>query len=110
MASNYHDIYRTWQQDGDEFWAAAARQIDWYEPWDAVFDPQGGVYGSWFPGATCNTCYNCLDRHVERGRPGQPALIYDSPITGQSRTYSYMELLEEVQVFAAVLETQGIAK
>ena len=46
-----------------------------------------GVFGRWFVGAECNTCYNAVDRHVERGRGEQPALIYDSPVTGTKRTY-----------------------
>ena len=55
----------------EAFWAEAAREIDWYKPWDKVFDPYAGQYGRWFVGAECNTAYNCLDRHVERGRGGQ---------------------------------------
>jgi hypothetical protein len=34
---------------------------------DAVFDPYAGQYGRWLPGAECNTAFNCVDRHVERG-------------------------------------------
>ena len=45
------------------------------------FDPAAGVYGRWFTGATCNTCFNALDRHVENHRADQVALIYDSPVT-----------------------------
>ena len=41
-----------------------------------------------------NTCFNALDRHVRDGRGDQAALIYDSPVTGTSRTYTYRELLK----------------
>ena len=57
----------------------AARAIDWIEPAKKVFDPDAGVYGRWFAGGVCNTCYNALDRHVAGGRADQAALIYDSP-------------------------------
>lgn len=69
MASRYHEVYEGWKRDPDGFWAEAAGEIDWIKPWDKVFDETLGDYGQWFAGAECNTCYNCLDRHVERGRP-----------------------------------------
>ncbi len=110
MASRYHETYRAWQADPQAFWANAAAAIDWFTPWTKVFDQECGVYGRWFVGATTNTCYNCLDRHVERGRPGQPALIYDSPITGTKRTFTFSELLERVEALAAVLADHGVTK
>ena len=39
--------------------------------------------------AQLNTCHNALDRHVDGGRGDQPALIYDSPVTGTVRTFTY---------------------
>ena len=68
MSSRYREVYAAWKADPEAFWAEAAREIDWYKPWDKVFDPYAGQYGRWFVGAECNTAWNCLDRHVERGR------------------------------------------
>ncbi len=110
MASRYHEIYSAWQADPDRFWAEAAGEIDWSKSWDKVFDPDQGVYGRWFAGAECNTCHNCIDRHVEGGRADQAAIIYDSPITGAKRTLTYGQLLEEVQAVAAVMSDQGVVK
>ncbi|MEP3276792.1 MAG: propionyl-CoA synthetase [Stappiaceae bacterium] len=110
MSSRYYEDYKAWENDPEGYWAKAAAEIDWMENWEKVFDADAGVYGQWFTGATCNTCYNCLDRHVERGRPGQPALIYDSPVTGTKRTYTYQDLLERVTAFAAILQDKGIGK
>lgn len=110
MTSRYHEVYQAWQRDPEAFWAKAAAEIDWVKPWDKVFDPSMGGYGQWFAGAECNTCYNCLDRHVERGRPGQPAIIYDSPITGAKAVFTYEETLARVNAMAAVLADHGIAK
>ncbi len=111
LASRYNDVYEAWKADPEGFWGAiAVAEIDWSKPWDTVFDADAGIYGRWFTGAECNTCYNCVDRHVERGRPGQPAIIYDSPITGSKRTISYLELRDEVQALAAVLLDKGITK
>ncbi len=108
--SRYHDVYADWQKDPSAFWAAAAKDISWYKLWDKVFDPYQGEYGRWFAGAECNTAYNCLDRHVEKGRGQQKALIYDSPVTNTKRVYTYAELTQEVATFAGVLKDLNIAK
>ena len=81
-SSRYAEVYAACRRDPDAFWAEAARALDWIRPWQRVFDPDAGQYGRWFAGAQCNTAWNCLDRHVAAGRGGQPALIYDSPVTG----------------------------
>lgn len=105
----YNDIYRAWQNQPHEFWAEAAKLIDWYKPWDKIHGELDGQE-RWYIGAECNTAYNCLDRHVEAGRGAQTALIYDSPVTGQKKQYSYTELLAEVEAFACVLQDKGVAK
>ena len=110
MTNRYPEIYKSWKSDPQGFWENAASKIDWFKSWDQVFDQNAGVYGRWFPGATCNTCYNCLDRHVERGRPGQAALIYDSPVTGKKESFTYQELLDHVNSLAAVLLDKGVEK
>ena len=109
-ASRYPQVYAEWKSDPQAFWAKAAGAIDWDKPWDKVFDPTMGTYGQWFAGATCNTCHNAVDRHVAAGRGSQAALIYDSPVTGTKRTYTYDELKAEVSALAAVLTDRGIQK
>ena len=47
-----------------------------------MLDDSRAPFYRWFAGGALNTCYNALDRHVERGRGEQLALIYDSPVTG----------------------------
>ncbi len=110
MSSRYLEVYGAWQADPHAFWAQAAREIDWIKPPQKIFDPDGGVYGHWFPDATCNTCYNALDRHVEGGRADQPALIYDSPLADSKRIYTYAQLRDEVAALAAVMQDMGIVK
>ncbi len=110
MASTYHEIYQGWKNDPEGFWENAAREIDWFKPAKKIFNADAGTYGSWFDGATCNTAYNCIDRHVENGRADQLAIIYDSPITGSKRSYTYRQLLAEVEALASVLRGKGIEK
>ncbi|MFM9941263.1 MAG: propionyl-CoA synthetase [Hyphomicrobiaceae bacterium] len=108
--SRYHEVYASWKRDPEAFWAEAAREIDWINLWDKVFDPYAGEYGRWFAGAECNTAYNCLDRHVLRGRGKQKALIYDSPVTKTTKSYTYQDLTHEVATLGGVLQDLGIKK
>ena len=110
MTSRYAQVYGQWKQNPQAFWAEAAREIDWIKPPTRIFDETAGVYGRWFPDATCNTCYNALDRHVKNGRGDQRAVVYDSPVTGQARTYTYSQALDEVATLAAVLKNLGVGK
>jgi propionyl-CoA synthetase len=108
--SRYAETYARWKADPQAFWAEAATELSWYKLWDQPFDAYSGAYGRWFPGAECNTAYNCLDRQVEAGRGQQAALIYDSPVTNTKRTYSYAELTSEVATFAGALIDLGVKK
>src|SRR4051812_3762588 len=108
--SRYHDVYAHWQRDPEGFWAEAAREIDWIEPPKKIFDKDAGIYGRWFSGGICNTCYNALDRHVARGRNDQVALIYDSPVTDTVKTFTYGRMLSEVQLLGAMLRDFGVEK
>jgi len=109
-ASRYREVYARSLSDPAGFWAEAAGAIDWYEKAAKVFDPAVGVYGRWFVGASCNTCFNAVDRHVARGRGAQSAIIYDSPLTNTVRAISYAELLTEVATLAAILKDFGVGK
>ena len=109
-SSGYRETYAGWKDDPEGFWAGAAASLDWFKPFDKVYDPDAGAYGRWFSGAVCNTCYNAIDRHVAGGRADQDAIIYDSPITGAKRSITYGELKAEVEALAAVLRDRGVVK
>ena len=108
--SRYHEVYARWQRDPQGFWAEAAQAIDWIEPAKQVLDPSAGVYGRWFVGGVCNTCWNAVDRHVLAGRAEQAAIIYDSALSGTKRVISYARLQTETQILAAVLRDFGVGK
>ena len=109
-ANGYASTYARWQADPEGFWRDAAEAIDWIKPPQRIFDADAGAYGRWFPDATCNTCFNALDRHVRDGRGEQTALIYDSPVTGTKARYSYAQMLEEVAALGGVLQDLGVVK
>src|SRR5215467_1530100 len=108
--SRYHEVYARWQHDPQGFWGKAAQDVDWMEPPRKVFDPGAGVYGRWFVGGVCNTCWNAVDRHVLGGRADQTALIYDSPVTNTKQTITYALLQERTQLLAGILKDLGVSK
>src|ERR1043166_240234 len=110
MSGAYEATYREWRRDPEGFWARAAESIHWYKKWDQVLDSARAPFYRWFSGGVVNTCYNLLDVHVERGRAEQVGLIYDSPVTGVVKSYTFRELLNEVALFAGALRNYGVAK
>jgi propionyl-CoA synthetase len=110
MTQSYQTLYQQWQEDPQRFWAEAAEAVDWYKKWDTILDESEAPIYRWYSGAEVNSCYNALDRHVGNGRSHQPALIYDSPVTGTVQTITYAELLDQVSRFAGVLRKTAWSK
>ncbi len=96
--------------DPDTFWREAAQGVDWIVQPPRVLDDDRPPFYRWFTGGTLNTCFNALDRHVVHGRADQAALVYDSPVTGSARTYTYAELLDQVARFGGVLRALGVQR
>jgi len=106
----YRSDFQRSIESRDEFWLDAARAIDWTAmPTRALDDSNPPLY-RWFPDGELNTAFNALDRHADGGRGDQPALIWDSAVTGAKRTYSYRELRDEVARFAGGLAALGVRK
>jgi propionyl-CoA synthetase len=106
----FDEMYRHSLDDPEGFWAAAAAAIDWFEPFERVLDDSRAPFYRWFTGGRLNSCYNALDRHVERGRGDRLALVYDSPVTGETKSFSYSELRDAVARFAGALAAQGVER
>lgn len=117
----YRPAYQLSLVDPSEFWRTAAESISWDVPPTQIVDSTARPTARWFPDARLNTSYNALDRHVreitapdgetggqEGGRADQPALIYDSAMTGARRVYTYSELLDEVARFAGSMLRLGV--
>jgi propionyl-CoA synthetase len=110
MTSDYDVTYARAMQDPNGFWAAAAEDLHWERRWDRVFDDARAPFVRWFVGGRLNTCYNCLDFHIDRGRAKQRALVYDSPVTGAIREYTFAELRDRVARLAGALRRGGVSR
>jgi propionyl-CoA synthetase len=108
--TGYAETYRRSLERPEEFWAEAAGAIDWERRWDQVLDASRPPFYRWFPGAQLNTCWNAVDRHVASGRGDRVALIWDSPVTGQIRHFTYRQLRDETARLAGLLAGLGVVK
>ncbi|CAB9501841.1 CoA synthetase short-chain family member 3, mitochondrial [Seminavis robusta] len=105
----YQEEYDLSRRDPEAFWGNAAKSIEWFREPSVILEQDSQDINNyrWFPDGIVNTCYNCLDVHVKNGRGNQLALVYDSPITGNTKiSFTYSELLEQVATFAGVLRDE----
>ena len=106
----YARVYNRSLMDPEGFWADQAAGIPWIVAPENILDrDQNGVW-RWFSDGVLNSCYVALDQHVAAGRGDQPALIYDSPVTGEIEHFTYAQLLEKTAIIAGGLVDLGVAK
>lgn len=106
----YAEAYKESLESPETFWGTAAEAIDWDRKWDIVLDRSNPPFYRWFKGGALNTCFNAVDRHVQRGRADQDAIIYDSPVTDTLQKISYGELQSRVAKVAGMLVNLGVKK
>ena len=107
----YEKLYQESIKDPSGFWSKQAERLHWYKKWDDVVDfdfVDANI--KWFSGGKLNVSYNCLDRHVEAGFGDRTAIIWEGNDPAEDKTFSYSELLAEVEKFANVLKDNGIQK
>jgi len=93
----------------ETFWAGQAKLIEWERPFSRVLDYSRPPFARWFVDGTTNLCHNAVDRHLA-ARGEQPALIYVSTEVDIEKTYSFRQLHQEVNRFAAMLLSLGVAR
>ncbi|MEP1216209.1 MAG: propionyl-CoA synthetase [Marinobacter sp.] len=107
---DYHSEFRQSIDRPEEFWREKASAIDWIEPPKTIWKPTDNGHGQWFPDGVLNTSDVALDANIRAGRGEQKALVYDSPVTGSTQSYTYNELTRAVATFAGVLQDRGVTK
>src|SRR5262245_37537496 len=105
--ADYRDFHRRSLAERDAFWAEEARLIHWERPFEKVLDYSRPPFARWFVGGRTNLCYNALDRHLAT-RGNQAALVWISTEVGETRSYTYRELFDEVSRVAAMMRALGV--
>ncbi len=107
MAS-YRELYRRSCEEPEAFWREQAQQIDWFQPPEKILSQDEKGFYRWFAGGKLNISHLALDHQINQGRGEQTAIIYDSPVTGQKRPYSYNELRDATAKAAGMLRDLGV--
>jgi acetyl-CoA synthetase len=110
----YEQMYRRSVEDPEGFWAEAAGELEWFQPWTKVLEGEG-VHAKWFTGGKLNLAHNCVDRHAAGARKDKVALLWEGEpcVDGKAvevRRLTFGELHIEVQKFANVLKSLGVKK
>jgi acetyl-CoA synthetase len=106
----YEELYDKSINDMEGFWDDVAQRIDWFKPYDKVWEETELFPGKWFVGGKLNVCYNCIDRHIEAGKGDQVALIWEADEPGEEKKYTFKELKEEVCKVANGMKDLGLEK
>ncbi|MFN7209747.1 MAG: acetate--CoA ligase, partial [Aggregatilineales bacterium] len=109
IVKDYDALYRRAAEDPEGFWAEQAETLEWFKRWDKVLETARAPFYQWFVGGKINIAYNALDRHVKTWRKNKIALIWEGE-AGDTRTYSYYRLWQEVNKFGNVLRSLGVRK
>jgi acetyl-CoA synthetase len=101
------EIYDRAKADRLDFWAQQARQLHWHKPFTETLDFSNAPFAKWFADGELNVSYNCLDRHVEAGWGKRVALFFEGE-PGDTKVYTYLDLLQQVKRAANVLIRMGV--
>ncbi len=106
----YKKLYKQSIEDMEGFWDEQAKSLDWFKPYDKVWEKTDLFPGKWFVGGKLNVSYNALDRHVKAGKGDKIALIWEADEPGNVRKFTYNELLKEVSKVSNRMKKLGLKK
>jgi len=107
----YEQFHKQSLEATDHYWEERAHSFTFKKKWNQVrsgdFDE---LNVKWFEGATLNITENCLDRHVEKN-PDKIAIHWEpNGPKDPSLTFTYKQVLDEVNKISNVLIQNGVEK
>jgi len=98
-------------EDLNWYWGEAAKDLEWFKPFDKVLDDSNAPFFKWFTGAKFNITHNCLDRHMKTPVKDKVAFIYHpEPLDQPVERWTYAMMYKEVNKLANALKKLGIKK
>ena len=107
----YKSLYDRSVTDPEGFWAEQAdTYLSWDKKWDRVlrYDFHEARI-EWFQNGRLNASVNCLDRHMET-IADKVALYWEGDNPSETKAYTYRDIYERVNRFAAALTSKGVQK
>ncbi|MDE2226094.1 MAG: propionate--CoA ligase, partial [Xanthomonadaceae bacterium] len=109
---HYARLYEESIDDPEQFWANAAKRLEWIKPptqiRDVSFDAKD-LHIRWYADGVLNPTLSCLDRHLEK-RGDKTALLFEGDDPKVSHAITYRELHTDVCRFANALRNLGVGK
>ncbi len=99
-------LHRQGKGDPVTYWAEAALELNWSQPWSKVLE-WNPPEARWFQGGRLNASVNCLDRHLSQN-PQKAAIVWEGE-PGETATWTYRELHAQVELLAAGLRKLGLS-
>jgi acetyl-CoA synthetase len=100
-------LYTEAAADRLAFWDKQAHRLSWAQEWTQTLDWSKAPFARWFVGGRLNVAVNCLDRHVDAGYGDQVAIHFEGE-PGDTRTFTYADLLAQVSQAANALTELGV--
>jgi acetyl-CoA synthetase len=105
-------VYKEAGKDPVRFWEKLAKELFWFKSWKKAFLHEPPHF-QWFSGGKINITSNIFEKNTlgfDKIKD-KPALIWEpEPINEESKVFTYLELLEEVNKFANALKRLGVKK
>jgi acetyl-CoA synthetase len=102
-------IHEQAEDDWLGFWEQQARdRITWFKEPSEILDDSNPPFFKWFKDGELNVTYNCLDRHLDA--QGDKVAYHWIGEPGDTRTFTFRELYDEVNRFANGLTELGVEK
>ncbi|KGX92019.1 AMP-dependent synthetase [Pontibacillus halophilus JSM 076056 = DSM 19796] len=109
--TDYDSFHKQTITDISQFWSQAEQElgIQWFTPYQSALSLRDGApFPHWFEGGTLNVCYNAVDRWALRADTTHLTALQWEDENGSIRTYTFAELLDEVQRVANGLTELGV--
>ena len=108
----YKKEYQESIKDTSAYWSKEGKEkLSWFHPFTTPIHgtfEKGDV--AFFLNGKLNTCYNCLDRHIEAGLGKEKCIIWEGDEAGEVIEFTYEEVLEKVSQIANTLKKSGVQK
>lgn len=107
----YQEMHARSIKDPEGFWGEQAKKyLSWDKEWDYVLKYDfSEAKIAWFGNGKLNASFNCLDRHMDKIKD-KIAYYWEGDNPNETRTFTYGDIYDQVNRFAAVLKAQGVKK
>jgi acetyl-CoA synthetase len=107
----YKAAYDRSIEDPEGFWAEqAGNYLVWDRKWDTILAYDfHEAHIEWFKNGRLNASVNCLDRHMET-LADKVAIYWEGDDPNEAKAFTYRDLYDKVNRFAAVLRSKGVQK